>query len=507
VTPALAFGPFRLDPLRRELRCGGDLVALGGRAFDVLLALLEADERMVTKDELMARVWPGLVIEENNIQVQVSALRKALREHSSEQDWILTVPGRGYRLLRSRPSQSGDAAGGGLRIADRPSLAVLAFANLSGSLDHEYLADGLSEEIIMSLTRHRWFFVMSRNSSFAYKGQPVDVKRIAEALGVRYILEGSVRRSAHRIRVSARLSDGHTATAIWSETYDRELADIIGVQVDIATQVAGALEPELLRLESTRAVRAANNVGAWDLLRQGTWYFHQITQASSLRARELFREAIKADERLGEAHMWLSRVATLLSVYGWAPDRSALLTEARSAATHAVASDERDPYSHYALSMACMYSGEFEPAIRAARRSLELNPSFALGHAALGQALVYAGRANEAIAPLESGVRLNPYDPQNFHWLRVLAMAYLLGNRADDALAAALRALSIRPSWRLTLETAALCYASLGQLDAARECIEEMHEAPAVEADPVAILKASHPEWAARIQRLGRQAG
>lgn len=183
----------------------------------------------------MESVWPGVAVEENNIQVQVSTLRKALADEAGEQRWIVTVPGRGYRFLRDPHLGQADN-NAGPRVLDRPSIAVLPFANLGASADQEYLADGLSEEIIMALTRHRWFFVMSRNSSFALKGRAVDLGEISRPLGVRYLLEGSVRRSAHRVRIAATLSDAASGTARWSERYDRELADILAVQEEIAAR-------------------------------------------------------------------------------------------------------------------------------------------------------------------------------------------------------------------------------------------------------------------------------
>lgn len=506
MTDKLAFGPYRVNRDRRDLTRDGRLVPLRGRAFDLLLSLLEADGRLVTKDELMENVWPGVVVEENNIQVQISTLRKALADETGEQRWIVTVPGRGYRFLRDPHLEQGDK-NAGLRVPDRPSIAVLPFANLGGSADHEYLADGLSEEIIMALTRHRWFFVMSRNSSFAFKGREVNLGEIAAQLGVRYLLEGSIRRSAHRVRVAATLSDAASGTAMWSESYDRELADILAVQEEIAARVAGALEPELLKAEGSRAARALGDLGAWDLVRQGTWYFHQVTEATSVRARQLFREAARKDPQLCEAHMWLARVSVLLGVYGWVADSAGALEEAHQAALRAIELDERDPYSHYALSMACMYSGAHDAAIRAAARCIELSPSFALGHMALGQALLSAGRAAQALGPIEYGLRLNPYDPQNFHWWRILALVRLLCGESCRALEAALRALDLRPSWRLSLETAMLCYAALGQWKEAADCIAEMRLSAPVKSDPIAVLGLQHPQWDALRRDALRHAG
>ena len=179
-------------------------------------------------------------------------------------------------------------------MPDKPSIAVLPFVNLSGDTEQEYFADGIAEDIITALGRFRWFFVIARNSSFTYKGKAIDVKQVARELGVRYVLEGSVRRSADRVRISVQLIDANAGTQIWGDRFDRELVDLFSVQDEITEQVAGAIEPELLKAEGGRAVaRPPGNLSAWDLVRQGTWHFHQLTEPTHQRALQLFREAAR----------------------------------------------------------------------------------------------------------------------------------------------------------------------------------------------------------------------
>src|SRR5215469_5546511 len=206
----ISFGRFRLDLARRELRRDKAPVRLGNRARDILCVLASAEGAVVTKDELMARVWGGVVVEENNLQVHISALRRALEEDGDGESWIVTVSGRGYRFLGSPdPPATGKAAAENAGaepsapVAEEPSLAVLPFLNLSGDPEQEYFADGMVEEIITALARIRWLSVVARNSTFAYKGQNVDVKRVGRELGVRYVLEGSVRKSGNRVRITA----------------------------------------------------------------------------------------------------------------------------------------------------------------------------------------------------------------------------------------------------------------------------------------------------------------
>jgi adenylate cyclase len=360
---------------------------------------------------------------------------------------------RPVRIYRVRLDRRLAQAKPALPLPDRPSIAVLPFQNMSGDPEQEYFADGIVDDIITALTRMRWLFIIARNSSFTYKGRAVDVKQVGRELGIRYVLEGGVRKSASRIRITAQLIDTTTGAHIWAERYDRDLTDIFAVQDEITECVAGAIEPELLKIEGCAAIARTENLSAWDTVRQGMWHFHQVRRENALRARELFREAIKLDPKLPEAHLWLGRISGSLVAYGWSSDRAADLREGTEAAQKAVQLDERNPYAHYALAVTSMWAGALERATRAAETAIALSPSFALGHLALGLARLSAGNAVEALGPNEHGLRLSPFDPQNFVWLGNLALAqYFAGNR-EAALQTAMRALSIRPGWVPTLET------------------------------------------------------
>jgi TolB-like protein len=506
------FGPFRLDLSRRELWQGDKLIPVGARALDILCLLVSARGDVVSKDELMAKVWPGIVVEENNIQVHVSALRKALAGTTNGQALLVTVPGRGYRFVGLEPEFPVTEA----RLPDqpehpplpdKPSIAVLPFVNLSGDAEQEYFADGIAEDLITALARFRWFFVIARNSSFTYKGKAIDVKQIAREFGVRYVLEGSVRRSADHVRISVQLIDANAGTQIWGERFDRELLDLFAVQDEITEQVAGAIEPELLKAEGGRAIaRSPGNLSAWDLVRQGTWHFHQLTEPTHRRALQLFREAARFAPDLAEAQMWVSRAATGVAAYGWCRDPDAVLRESLAAALTAVRSDEKDAYSHFALAMTHVFLGNLVEAVRAAEKAIELSPSFALAHVGLGMGLLYSGRPREAIKPMAHGLRLNPFDPQNSHWFRVQALALYFSDQKEHALAAAQRALKARPGWPLTLETAAICHVALGQIEEARACLAQMRNTPAPKADPTAIMRKRNPKWAAEITAQLRKA-
>jgi TolB-like protein len=221
----IPIGPFRLDPDSRSVTRGdGTLLPLGTRAMDLLLVLARANGEVVTKSVIMDAVWPGLIVEENNIQMQVSALRRALGEQ-----WIVTIPARGYRLVRApfTPAQPAEPS--------RPVLAVLPFTNIGDDPDHEHIADGITEDITTAVGRARWFLVIGRNSAFAYKGRTVDLKQVGRELGVRYVLQGSVRRAGEQLRITAQLAETETGTQVWAERFDGTWKDVFALQDSIAT--------------------------------------------------------------------------------------------------------------------------------------------------------------------------------------------------------------------------------------------------------------------------------
>jgi TolB-like protein len=500
MTTQFAFGPFVLDVQRGTLAREGQPVAVSSKGLQLLRALIGASGQVLTKAELMRAGWSDAAVEESNLSVQIAALRKQLGPSPDGGEWIATIPRVGYRFaggLAAQPSYESEASPRSAAREHRPSIAVLPFINLGNEKEQEYPADGITDDIITALTRFRWFFVIARNSSFAYKGKSLETKHVAEELGVRYLLEGSVRKSGGRVRISAQLVDAASGNHIWAERYDLEMTEVFAIQDEIAERVAGAIEPELLKTEGAQAAaRHTGNITAWDLVRRGTWHFHQVTRENHLKARELFRQASKLDPELPEAHIWVARVSAGVVPYGWSEDPVADLQEGTEAALKAVHLDERNPYSHYALAIVSVFAERFEQAIRAAEKAIKISPSFALGHFVLGMALLFSGRASEGVAPLEYGLRLSPYDSQNFVWFNVLALARLFGGRAAPALEAALQASQVRPNWWTTLEVLVCCYSALDKWDEARRCAREMSKVVKQPGDVLAPLKAHNPSWA-----------
>lgn len=305
---AIAFGPFRLDPPARRLTRDGAELALGGRAFDVLATLAATPGDTVSTDTLLATVWPNLIVELNNLQVHILALRKLLGE-----GWIITVPGRGYRLVAG-PASSLPVPPA---LPDLPSIAVLPFANPGGDPEQEFFSDGIAEDILTDLARDRRLFVIGRGSSFTYRDPALDLRQVGRELGVRYVLDGSVRRAGDRLRITARLNDATTGAAIWSERYERDTADIFAVQDEITNAVAAAIRPALSDAEQSRARRKRpDSLTAWEAYQRGLWHLGKYAEADIDAAIGFMRQAVALDPQFGAAHTGLGGALWRLTQLG-----------------------------------------------------------------------------------------------------------------------------------------------------------------------------------------------
>lgn len=503
------FGNFTLDTERGALLRDGRSVIVGSKGLSLLKSLLNHGGKTVTKADLMEAAWPGIAVEESNLSVQIAALRKLLGTSEEGAEWIVTVPRVGYRFVGLVKSQGYEAASQLERgsTSQRPAIAVLPFTIGGGGHDKEYLADGITDDIIMALMRFRWFRVISRSSSFAFKGKVADSRQVARDLGARYLLEGGLRHASDRLRISAQLVDAETGGQLWAERYDVQLADVFAIQDEIAERVAGAIEPELLKTEARLATsRHTGNVTAWDLVRQGAWQFHKIARDGHYAARQLFRQACAIDPDLPEAHIWLARVSAGLVAYAWSDDPIAVIKEGMEAASRAIYLDGKDPYAHYAFAIASAYGGTPRQAVLAAEKAISLNPGFALGHLVLGLSRLFDGRANEAITPLQHGLALNPNDPQNFVWYNLLALAQLFTGESNDAVKSANEALKVRPDWRPTYETLAACHAAARELGEAKRAADRIDEFKKPDGDALAPLMKLNPAWSKQLGRLIRRA-
>jgi TolB-like protein/class 3 adenylate cyclase len=311
----------------------------------------------------------------------------------------------------------------------KPVIAVLPFTNISGDADQDHFADGITEDLIAALGRCRWLLVIARNSSFAYKGKSTDIRRTAEELGARYVLEGGVRRSGNRIRVMAQLIDGRDGTRLWGERYDRELGDIFAVQDEIAAMIAGTIEPELEAIERTVVSGRANvDLNAWECYQRGLGHLYKFTLQELEKAKALFQSAVDLDPNFSQAYARLAYLQIQFGWYGPREGRAARAREATAFAKRAVEIDNRDPSARLSLGRALFLSGEMEDGIEELSTAVALDPSFAQAHFALAQALTGIDRHDEALREIDMAIQLSPRDPHLWTFLHIRAIAHYIAN-------------------------------------------------------------------------------
>jgi len=359
---------------------------------------------------------------------------------------------------------------------DRPSIAVLPFANMSGDADQEYFADGIAEDIITGLSRVRWLFVIARNSSFVYRGKAVDVRRVASELGVRYVLEGSVRKHGNRIRLTAQLIDATAGSPLWADRYDTELTDIFVLQDEITRNVIAAIEPKLIEAEGLRSLaRKSADVGAWDLVMSANSQFWRLTNKEVESAIATLRQAIERYPQYSPAHSMLAFfLLFLLYADGSAADNR--LQQATVLASRAVELDDSDPRAHLALGYVAHNARRTQEAIEEFGRALDLNPNFAAAHGYLGWTLAFDGRSDEAIAHLEQAIRTSPQDPQNAIFNFAIATAHYMAGRYTDAVAFCRKALQMRHGLTAAHRLYCASLAQSGQADLARAALSRLKE-------------------------------
>jgi len=362
-----------------------------------------------------------------------------------------------------------------LALPDKPSIAVLPFQNMSGDPEQEYFADGMVEEIITALSRIRWLFVIARNSSFTYKGQAVDVKRVGRELGVRYVLEGSVRKAGGRVRITAQLIDALTAAHLWADRFDGSLEDVFELQDKVASSVAGVIEPALQAAEIRRATgRPTNDLTAHDLYLRALQQVFSSEKRGYTDALDLLRQAIDRDPRYGPALALAALSYYALHVTGWTDDRETSRREGVDLARRAVRAAGDDAGTLGTAAYVLGYFGEdLDAAIPLIERSLEINPSSADGWRWSGWLRLWAGQADLAIHHFETAIRLNPRDPAP-PTLMGIGVGHFFSRRFTEAKAMLLRSLQAQPSWVPSYRFLAACYAQMGQLDEARGVVKRL---------------------------------
>jgi TolB-like protein len=493
----LAFDRFALDLTRGRLRSGEQDIDLQPKSFAVLCCLVENAGRLVPKQEFHDAVWPNVVVSDDSLVQCIGELRRRLGDH--DRRLIKTVSRRGYLLdvsisardvppsmqVSHAPALGAAAASSSstLPLPDRPSIAVLPFANLDGDPRQQYFADGIVEDITTELSRFRELFVIARNSSFQYQGRPVDIRQIGRELGVRYVLEGSVRRSRDRIRVAAQLIDAENGGHLWAEKYEHDCGDVFVLQDAITRNVVGAMQPQILVGEGRRAAhKSPTDLDALDCCMRGMWHTYQRTPHDNKQAESWLRRSIELDPTLARAHTILARVLASRCWLGHSDDIDRDLAACRGAAERAVALDERDAAAHYAVSITELMIHRHERALRAAQQAIDLNPNFAHGYFALGETRLFMGQFTEALNPLTLCLRLSPHDPFASVFLSLIALAHYHLMNFKQAADYSERALQKRRTY-IVLRTWAATLGQLGRTDEAHSALAEMEELKPVNVD------------------------
>lgn len=466
----LEFGPFRLDAGSGILFRGTEPTPLGQRAVLLLALLVQRAGLPVSKNDLIEAAWPAQTVEDSNLTVQIAAIRRTLADASAEAQWIETLPRRGYRYVGpaatgSEPNQSPAPS---LSLPNRPSIAVLPFANLNGDPEQDYFADGMVDDIITGLSRINWLFVIARNSTFAYKGEAVDVKQVGLELGVRYVLEGSVRNTGGNVRITGQLIDASTGMHVWAERYDRQSDDIFALQDDIAMSVVGALAPSLRRAEINRVKRTRpDSLDAYDLVLRAQPDVDSGMPEQVTHALVLLERAIALDPSYALAHGNAAMCHHCLFLRAGLREESqaASVKHARSAMTYG--QDDALALTLAGFSIG-MDGHDRSAAFTALDAALAISPSSALTYI-LGSVMHgWGGDADRAIEWSERGMRLSPFDSWAFAAFDAQAMGHFHQGRYEEACRAAYRSVQANPRHSITYVQLAAALTKLGRLHEAK---------------------------------------
>lgn len=357
---------------------------------------------------------------------------------------------------------------------EKPSIAVLAFENMSEDPGQEFFSDAITADIITALSRSPWLFIIARNTTFTYKGENVDVRRVAAELGVRFVLEGSVRRAGDRVRVTAQLIDGLTGGHVWSDRYDGRTEDVFDLQDEITRQVVAQVQTSVHRSTIEEPVERLNrpDLTVWELTMRAWHLLYDFTPEAYASARTLLDRALAIDPYSPEATMVLSLVHHHIAILGFSPDTEAAMDAAYALGRRAVQLDARNEYAHWALGISCWGLHRLDEGIAALERAVELNPNCSLAYGSLGTALAIAGRTDESITNQQTAIRMNPRDPSIFFRFSGLALAHYTADRFDTAILWAERAIHRMPRWYLAHFLLAASHMALGRTDRARAAVE-----------------------------------
>ena len=480
------FEDYTLDTEKRELHCGVDAVSITPQVFDLLDYLIRNRERVVSKDDLIIAVWHGRIVSDAALTTRLNAVRNAIGDSGEEQRLLKTLARKGVRFVGQVQEERGGAAPGNgpeppqysLTLPTKPSVAVLPFVNLSRDPEQEYFADGVVEDITMALSRFHWLFVIARNSSFTYKGRSVDVRQVGRELGVRYVLEGSVRKAGNRLRIAGQLIDAETGTHLWAGHFDGALEDMFDLQDQVTSSVVGAIAPKLQREEIKRAKRKpTENLDAYDYYLRGLASAGRWTRDANAEALRLFCKAVELDRGMACAYGMAAWCYVRRKARGWMDDRIQESAEAVRLARKAVLLGEDDPVAlcmgGYALAL---IAREFDDAAAFMDRGLAVNPNLGRSWILSAWLRVWRGEPDLALEHAAHAMRLSPLDPSMYGMHGAMAYAHFLAGHYDKASSCAESSLRFNPTFLLAMCISAASNALAGRRDLAQRAMSRVLE-------------------------------
>lgn len=454
------FNDYIIDTDSLELSQNGVPVHGEPQVISLLALFVENSNRLVTKDEINMVVWNGRIVSESALSSRIKSLRHLLGDTGKKQQYLRTIHKRGFRFVADvfpleepgavtsvsleTSSTVVQAAASREPAIQKPVIAVLPFANLSGDNEQDYFADALTADIISHLSKHRWLQVIARNTMLGFKDRAVDARDLAAALSATYVVEGRVQRAGNRVRVAANLIEASTRHQIWSDRYDRELDDMFDLQDEITETIAARIEPEIGFAERNRVVgtRPAN-LQAWDAYHLGVYHFFKFTAEDNLEAQKLLKQSQDLDPNFGEAYAWWAYAVILGMVYWETKPTQALLDQALAACDRALSLDGQDASFHALKARIQVARCEYNSALTENEIAIDMNPTFAAAHCGLGDSLAYEGNYENAMACFDRAIDLSPNDPQLWAFYSYAAQALLFNKEFEKALTYTQRASAI----------------------------------------------------------------
>jgi adenylate cyclase len=494
------FEEYAFDTDRRELHRGTDAVSITPQVFDLLEYLIRNRERVVSKDDLIKAIWNGRSVSDAALTTRLNATRDAIGDSGEEQRFIKTLPRKGFRFVgQVREAREvagpnpGDAPESAPALPDEPSIAVLPFANMSGDPEQEYFADGMVEEITTALSRFRSLFVIARNSSFTFEGKAVDIKEVGRRLGVRYVLEGAVRKTSGKVRITCQLIEAATGSHIWADRFDRDKTDIFALQDDVTLAVVSAIQPKLFQAEIALATRRRpEDLTAYDLFLRAIQQAVRTTRESLAEALRLVQRALELDPGFAAAAALAGDCYMENVLRNYAIDPQFERNEAVRLMRLALSLDDGDPDTlASAASISALLVGDCEAEVEMADRAVALNPNSYHAWNRRGWVYKIAGQPEEAIRSFERAMRMSPVDPQLYSTFTGMGFALIELRRFDEAIVAGKKALRQNPSHPGPYRCLASAFAHLGRDAEVREAAARM-----LEIDPAFTISA----WIARSQ-------